>query len=375
MNQFPLKRTSWFEDLMIWILQYFSKFLFESVHFYFPAKKQEIPCPSPFVALANHIEERDVPLLPTLHKFMEIRSKYTIPVRRDILEKNFLLKEFKPKGITKYLFWLIDKTWIVPLYLKYIGGYPVARPFRDDARHKAKAGTLRDTVEEQWEYLSERIRAGRKLFLFPEGTYSADGYLNQIRKGLFFLHKKIASINYLNITLTYDYISAKKGIAHVGLSEVFQMPEDVTEKEFTCLIREKLSEHYTITPGNLFSYSLFSEDVKKGIPRHFLFFKMERLVNTLYKSGNYYIAKELLVRSYDDIFAEILFHAKETGYLESDNSRKFSGTKKLYEAIESKENQHIKKLRKKNIYLYHRNQLRGIQSELDKIWSEIEVFD
>lgn len=342
---------------------------------YFPGKSQKIPCPSPLVALANHVEERDIPLMPTLHQYMEVRSKYAVPARRDIMEKDFFVKEFRPKGIKKFFLFLLDKSMIVPAYFKYVGIYPVARPFRDDAKHHAKAGTLRDTVEEQWDYLADRIRAGRKLFLFPEGTLSEDGYLNPIRKGLYFLHKKIPSINYLDITLTYDYLSSRKATVHMGLSEIFQMNDEISEKDFTGQIKEKLSVHYTITPGNLFSYALFSEEVRKGIPRHFLFFKMERLVNTLYKSGNFYIANELLVRSYDDIFAEMLLRAKETGYLVSDSARRYSGTKKLYEILEDEDHKYMKKLRKRNIYLYHKNQLRGFESQLNKIWEEIEVYD
>ncbi|MGQ2838363.1 1-acyl-sn-glycerol-3-phosphate acyltransferase, partial [Leptospira interrogans] len=181
---------------------------FDSIEEYFSQNNHDkiLRAPYPTVIMGNHVEEGDVPALSVIHRVVQPKIKFAIPAREDILKKDFLVKEFRPKGTLKLILGMIDKTNLIPIFLKYIGCFPVKRPFRDNARELLKSGELRNMVDQEWSSLIERVSSGRNLFLFPEGTYNHDGYLNQIKKGVYFIRTKIKDVHFISFTLTYDYI-------------------------------------------------------------------------------------------------------------------------------------------------------------------------
>ncbi|MCC6275729.1 MAG: hypothetical protein IT569_07715, partial [Leptospiraceae bacterium] len=258
---------------------------------------------------------------------------------------------------------------------KYVGAIPVARPFRDDSKELLRAGKLRDIVNEQWEILLQGIRQGRKLFLFPEGTFTNDGSIGQIRKGIFFLQEKISDLNLFPLTLTYDYLSEKKPIVHVGYGKIFRLKPGMNEQEVAIELRRILNLTFTLTPANLFSFAILTEEFKSGIGRHFLFYKMKKMAEDLERNQILYISRELLIKSYDELFADILANAKNTGFIELLENKKYRGTEKLFSSIDIQDTGGKRKIRKINPYLYHCNQLKSIQNDLNKIWKNIEVYD
>ena len=87
-------------------------------------------------------------------------------MRQDIVEPDFLTKEFEQKGFIGFILKLIDKSKIIKILLVYIGGIGVKRAFRDDARKLLKQGELRDLVDSQWDQLADGVLKGKNLF-FP----------------------------------------------------------------------------------------------------------------------------------------------------------------------------------------------------------------
>ncbi|MBE7413459.1 MAG: 1-acyl-sn-glycerol-3-phosphate acyltransferase [Leptospiraceae bacterium] len=375
-NEKSVAKLSLFYRFVVWLIAFTSRYVFHGIRYYFPDQTKMIQLTHPVVAFANHVDERDVPLLASIHPYLSPKSKYSLPVRRDIMEKNFLIKEFRPKGIAKFIFHIVDVTNVIPKLFKYVGGIPVARPFRDDAKELLRAGKLRDIVNEQWDVLLKGIQKGRKLFLFPEGTLSSDGSIGQIRKGVFFLQERIQNLNLLPFTLTYDFLTDKKPLAHVGFGKMFQLKSGLTEHEVAMELKKALNSYFTLTSGNLFSFAILTEDVRAGIGRHFLFYKMKKLAEELDKKGIIYIAKELLVKSYNELFAEILAKAKQEGFIEFTSEKKYRGTEKLYSMVATDApNTGKRRLRKVHPYLYHLNQLKGFHDTIVEIWNNIEVYD
>ncbi|MGQ2872790.1 1-acyl-sn-glycerol-3-phosphate acyltransferase, partial [Leptospira santarosai] len=182
--------------------------LFDSIDEYFSENNHDrvLNANYPTVIIGNHVEEGDVSALAVIYRAIRPKIKFAVPAREDILKKNFLVKEFQPKGALKLIFGLIDKTNLIPVLLRYIGCFPVKRPFRDNARELLKSGELRNMVDQEWNVLVERVTSGRNLFLFPEGTFNQDGYLNQIKRGVYFIRTKIKDVRFISFTLTYDYI-------------------------------------------------------------------------------------------------------------------------------------------------------------------------
>ena len=123
-----------------------------------------------------------------------------------MLEPDFLVKEFAPKGLTRFILWMIDKSRIIKILLVYIGGIGVKRAFRDDARKLLKQGELRDIVDSQWDKLADGALNGRNLFLFPEGKFSENGNLESIKRGTYLIFQRIANASYNYFNFTYDYI-------------------------------------------------------------------------------------------------------------------------------------------------------------------------
>ncbi|EMP05184.1 hypothetical protein LEP1GSC124_0710, partial [Leptospira interrogans serovar Pyrogenes str. 200701872] len=88
---------------------------FDSIEEYFSQNNHDkiLRAPYPTVIMGNHVEEGDVPALSVIHRVVQPKIKFAIPAREDILKKDFLVKEFRPKGTLKLILGMIDKTNLI----------------------------------------------------------------------------------------------------------------------------------------------------------------------------------------------------------------------------------------------------------------------
>ncbi|AXR62741.1 1-acyl-sn-glycerol-3-phosphate acyltransferase [Leptospira mayottensis] len=339
--------------------------LFDSIDEYFSEnnRDQVLNAYYPTVIIGNHVEEGDVPALSVIYRAIQPKIKFAIPAREDILKKNFLVKEFRPKGTLRLIFGLIDKTNLIPVLLRYIGCFPVKRPFRDNARELLKSGELRNMVDQEWNVLVEKVTSGRNLFLFPEGTFNQDGYLNQIKRGVYFIRTKIKDIHFISFTLTYDYISAKKTQLHIAYGETFDISENASNDEVTNIVKEKLGKNYVVTSGNLLSMILMRLGTETTVGKEILFKRLQNFADEIKKKGKkIYVSGKLFSSHLEETFQHILNKGLENKLLKLDGNGEVFGTEKLLYKDGDTRN-----LRKKNEFLYHANQLTYHKPELDKI--------
>jgi hypothetical protein len=66
-------------------------FLFHSINVY-SRQKKKLFFYYPAACVANHVSEFDVAVMLFVNRFTN--SRYTVPARKDIFERNFLQKEF-----------------------------------------------------------------------------------------------------------------------------------------------------------------------------------------------------------------------------------------------------------------------------------------
>ncbi|EMJ61819.1 MULTISPECIES: 1-acyl-sn-glycerol-3-phosphate acyltransferase [Leptospira] len=340
--------------------------LFDSIDEYFSENNRDrvLNAYYPTVIIGNHVEEGDVPALAVIYRAIQPKIKFAIPAREDILKKNFLVKEFRPKGTLKLIFGLIDKTNLIPALLRYIGCFPVKRPFRDNARELLKSGELRNMVDQEWNVLVEKVTSGRNLFLFPEGTFNQDGYLNQIKRGVYFIRTKIKDVHFISFTLTYDYISAKKTQLHIAYGETFDISENASSDEVTNTVKETLGKNYVATSGNLLSMILMRLGTETAVGKETLFRRLQNFANEIKKKGKkIYVSGKLFNSHLEETFQHILNKGLENKLLKLDGNGEILGTEKLLYRDGDMRN-----LRKKNEFLYHANQLTYHKPELDKIF-------
>ncbi|EMF81100.1 hypothetical protein LEP1GSC188_3540 [Leptospira weilii serovar Topaz str. LT2116] len=352
-------------DRLIGLVYKIRGILFDSIDEYFSENNRDhvLNAYYPTVIIGNHVEEGDVPALAVIYRSIQPKIKFAIPAREDILKKNFLVKEFRPKGTLKLFFGLIDKTNLIPVLLRYIGCFPVKRPFRDNARELLKSGELRNMVDQEWNVLVEKVTSGRNLFLFPEGTFNQDGYLNQIKRGVYFIRTKIKDVHFISFTLTYDYISAKKTQLHIAYGETFDISENASSDEVTNIVKEKLGKNYVVTSGNLLSMILMRLGTETSVGKEILFKRLQNFADEIRKKGKkIYVSGKLFNSHLEETFQHILNKGLENKLLKLDGNGEVSGTEKLLYKDGDTRN-----LRKKNEFLYHANQLTYHKSELDKI--------
>lgn len=140
-------------------------------------------------------------------------------------------------------------------------------------------------VDQEWNVLVEKVTSGRNLFLFPEGTFNQDGYLNQIKRGVYFIRTKIKDIHFISFTLTYDYISAKKTQLHIAYGETFDISENASNDEVTNIVKEKLGKNYVVTSGNLLSMILMRLGTETTVGKEILFKRLQNFADEIKKKG------------------------------------------------------------------------------------------
>jgi len=341
--------------------------MFHSVYLYFKKDHPFVEAPHPTTLLANHVAETDIVALAHVYsKIPKVRTKFCFAMRQDIIEPDFLVKEFAPKGLTRFILWMIDKSRIIKILLVYIGGIGVKRAFRDDARKLLKQGELRDIVDSQWDKLADGALNGRNLFLFPEGKFSENGNLESIKRGTYLIFQRIANASYNYFNFTYDYISETKPVLHIGVGEYSRFPQDADEYTLAAEIKAKLGNSYVITQANFFSYILFRENVRTGISEEKLIQKLNKFLEKIKSKNQYFIAKELLSDKVIPLFLKFLTKAIKSGFLVRDESSNVRSTEKL--ATSNFRNG--KDMRRRNPYLYHCNQLKYYVEEFDRFYME-----
>ena len=343
-KRFRLQKAGLMRQVLVRLLRFAGRSIFHKVHFHTPGNTGEINLPWPGVLFANHVTETDIYGLLSIYPKLHPKMKYIFPVREDLLQKNFLVNEFRPRGFKKFLFGIIDRTGIIPGLLKYMGGFGVKRPFRDNARELARQGKLREIVNGQWEELGREVGTGKNLFLFPEGTFSVTGWINIIRNGPNILHGTLDNPEYIPITFTYDMLSYVKPVLHIAIGTPFRADaEPLSDK-----IRNALSAGYTVTPANL-SALLITEFNGISEDRYIeYYFRIAEKV----KSANINFSPCLEDMTMPDkLFKKML----SGGYVKLENGEIFH-TDKM--------EKHHGNLIRKNPWFYHANQLHGFKGQL-----------
>lgn len=350
-------------DFLIRLVSLGKGVVFHSVEENFSDNVEHFETPYPSALLCNHVSEADVVSLSMVYRRLEPKIKMIIPAREDILQPGFLQKEFRSKGILKWILRLIDTSKIIPFLLRYIGAVPIKRPFRDNARALLKSGELRDKVDSEWTDLVANIKRGRNLFMFPEGTYSHDGFLNQIKRGAYYIRSKIDSLHFNSFTLTYDHLSYQKTKLYIKYGKPFHIESNQTADQVIRLVGEKLGKNYTVTLGNLTSFILlkFGKETKiKKDQLIDLLIKIKKQIES--KFPEITVASELKKESFHTQLESLFTKLKKFKLVDWEEDT--VQTKEiLYHFPKSNHN-----LKKTNIVLYHRNQLTAHLNHLEQVW-------
>jgi hypothetical protein len=345
-----------------------SKFIFKKVSYHFINEQfKPLNLPYPTVYFANHVTELDIAGLSTVHRIIKKpRIKYTIPIREDLIQKNFLIKEFRPKGIMKYFLHLIDLSGILPQLFKIVGAVPVKRPFRDNARAMIKDGSMRDQVDKDWRILSENIDLGKNVVVFPEGIFSDDGNLRAIKNGIAHLTEKKPGLNYFYFNFTYDFLTESKPCLYIGFGELFKMPESIAKEEITAIVKDRLASVYVVTPANLTSYFILNSSNYEGKNLEWIISSIQNLAKGLKVKGKILVDNEILSGDTKRIESVINLMVRKKVLLLDGNGKYSKGTK--YE-IEINPDKH-KNFKKEHPFAYHKNQLRYFDDVLQNIGSK-----
>ncbi|XDD45090.1 lysophospholipid acyltransferase family protein [Leptospira sp. WS39.C2] len=354
-------------DILIKLVSLAKGLVFHSIEENFP-EKEELEAPYPSALLCNHVSEADVVSLSMVYPRLNPKIKMIIPAREDILRPGFLQNEFRAKGFLKWIFKLIDASNIIPILLRYIGAVPIKRPFRDNARELVKKGELRDKVDSEWTDLVSHIRKGRNLFMFPEGTYNHDGFLNQVKRGAFYIKSKIDKLHFNSFTLTYDHLSYHKTKLYIKYGKPFEIPNEMPAEQVVKLVAETLGKHYTVTVGNLTSFVLLKLEKETKIKKQQIIQLLSQFKHQIEKQfPEITIASELRKETFQNQL-EFLFQKLKKVNLIDWEDEMIRTKEVLYHIPKSLHN-----LKKSNIVLYHKNQLTAHREQLEKIWSQLVI--
>jgi 1-acyl-sn-glycerol-3-phosphate acyltransferase len=360
-----IKHATLAYNILINLVERTGGLFFSEVEEHFLHESKTLISPYPTAIVGNHVSEIDIAALAIVYTRLSPQIKMTIPAREDIMRRDFLTKEFRTRGLTKLILSLIDKSNIIPLLLGYIGCMPIKRPFRDNSRELLKKGELRETVDAEWNTLVENIDKGRNLFMFPEGTYNQDGFLNQIKKGVYYLKSKVDDVQFNSFNLTYDTLSFKKTKLHITYGTPFTIAKEDNADMVTKTIQDKIGGTYAITLGNLVSYMLLKleESSLLSIDRfgqNLISFKNQIMV----QHPELKIGSELRKLSDTKALESIFEKLQSLKYVNlAEGKVKILGA---LTAIPKTVNQ----LKKHNVVLYHKNQLTKHLEKLDKIFDQ-----
>jgi hypothetical protein len=200
--------------------------------------------------------------------------------------------------------------------------------------------------------------------MFPEGTYNQDGYLNQIKKGAYYIKTKIETLHFNCFTLTYDSLSYKKSKLYIKYGKAFQLDPTEPVEKITGIVRDILGENYTVTLGNLVSFTLLKFQKETKIKKDQLMVVLFKLKDQIQaKLPHVSIASELKTENIQNQIETILQKLKVARLIELTNDG-FRTLESMYQIPKSLHN-----LKKTHIVLYHKNQLTSHLNQLEEIWS------
>jgi len=361
-----IQRYGFFQELILRVVFLVSKFVFSGVQYHFSdGKKQRLVPEYPTVYFSNHVAETDIPGLSRVHFLFERpRIQYTIPVREDMIGKNFLVKEFKPKGFLRFVLHLIDLSGILPVLFQVVGAVGVKRPFRDNAKTLMKEGKLREQVEQDWQILAKNIESGKNVMIFPEGVFSEDGYLRSIKHGIAHLAEKRKDLSFFYFNFTYDYLSYKKPFIHIGFGEKFQISPALSKEEIAAQIKDRLGRLFTVTPANLTSFVVLNTSTFAGESREWLTKWVEKVAAMIQRQGFMYVSHTLASGKDLDLIEHIIDAMLKRKVLRLDENSKLQRGEQ-YE--NEKNGVHSKKILRERPFFYHGNQLRYYRKEILEI--------
>lgn len=362
MKNQKIQFANFFYKILIYLVRFSSPVVFHDVKIYFPDKKKILPVPYPTVLYANHVVELDVTALGTIFPYIKPKIRFTFPMRQDISERDFLTKEFHLKGFIGFILKLIDKTNFIPWALNFLGGIPIKRPFRDDARKLIKSGQLEKIIDDQWRVLAKNLLSGNNLFLFPEGKFGYTGNLDPIRKGIWILGNHIQDLNFNSITLTYDFLSYKKPVLHISVGENKKINIPWEEKEVGRFIKQELGNQFVITPGNLFSFSILNLEYSGHFTKNGLIKKIMDAAKSIQAIGKLKISCEFFQENIEGLIEGLIEKAIQRDFILLSEGY-LQGTEKLQRT----QFPNLAAIKKLNPYYYHANQLNFFKNDLNDI--------
>lgn len=320
-------------------LRFVAKQLIAEIFTYLPARRNSISLPSPGIILISEKDPRDLFLLVEILQTIHTGLPFTFHF-------NNTLKSFSQI--------LQNSGFIPPILL------PPLKKSHTFLQALAKINPLQEkTISTSTDDLVERIlkslQAGHHYLL-----YESECLPDSLEDVLLALVKAEGSERFLDIQLTYDYITAIRSNVHIAFSQPFVIQNDDNTLSDLQQIRKR---QFTMTPGHLLSYAIYSNDMQTGLSRQFLFYKMNRLANALYREKTCRVSRECLEYSYDELFAVPLKNAKDLGYLDY--------LEKRYCRNRKSENTRTKW----NPFFRHYLDLEPIQTILDKLWREAVDYD
>ncbi|MCC6447769.1 MAG: hypothetical protein IT215_03700, partial [Chitinophagaceae bacterium] len=259
---------------------------------------------------------------------------------------------------------VIDKTNIIPFLLSFLNAIPVKRPFRDNAKELVKSGNLKNLIEENWRTIAKHIQDGKNIFLFPEGTYTYNGFVNSPRKGIYLLKEYVPELKVINVSLSYDSLSFRKMDLHLTLGKMEIFPTELSKENISDFIRDKIAKDIVITHGNLVSFLFFQNIFREGILLQNWKELLDCFILKLRKEKDFFISKRFDSPNSSQIANRILEDARQSGFLVYKENKIYS-TEKLLEKPETLNTEFLKK----NPYLYHKNQLNYHWTKLTEIYS------
>jgi hypothetical protein len=327
-------------SLILYALRKLSRKYFYNIEIYTEKKALEYPT----VILINAIEKRDILSIAHLDQIFDLQESLYIP----LISKKLFIQNRK---ISKRLYSLFK---LLGLRIHF--------------------GAIVDSFLMDGAFFSEIFKE-KKIIIFLGREFNlGEEKFEQISKIGKNLTSFIPSVNFLQLTLTYDYLISKNATLHITESGQLRFEPNEKLKTIASTIRLRRSLNTILTPGNLFSFALFSGEFKIGISRNFLFYKMSRFANLVYKEKICRVNRQCLEVSYDDLFSEMIFGAEQNGFISyNKNSKQYFGSDKLYAYSKNKKYSHESLLRE-NIYRFHFYQLFMFHRKFTKIWNEIEVY-
>ncbi|MEM7179665.1 MAG: hypothetical protein AAF518_02050 [Spirochaetota bacterium] len=325
------------EQLPFQPLKLSSDFLLEDSFVYLPGKRKKISLPSPSIVLIPQKDPRDLFLLPQIVNSLQTQAFYHTSFTKTLHNFQHYLQTcgFFPNKLFSTLKNSLNLLKIYELFDEF----------------RVSPSQLLLTIQTS-------LQKGCHFLL-----YEGECLPEQWEDVVFSLLSSSEEERFVYVNLSYDYITAAKSNIHISFSGPFILHKQEKRDEVIKELFSKQKQTFTLTPGHLFSYTLFSPDMQTGISRQYLFYKMNRLANIVYREKTCNVSQECLEYSYDELFATPLQEAKRNGYITYKN-KKYIQKPKLRDALSIG-----------NIYYKQYYDLQFIVPILDKNWNEVADYD